>query len=730
VPPALLANRYTLLDKLGEGGMGAVYRAHDRLTGENVALKQVLSSELAERARLTLAQEFRTLASLRHPHIIPVLDYGFDARRLPYFTMPILEGAHPITEHAAGQDFHAKAALLAAVLQALAYLHRRGIIHRDLKPANVLVGANDTVRVLDFGLAHSLANPADDGVTGTIAYMSPEILRKQPANAQTDLFSAGIIAAELFSGRHPYGANPRGILFNILNGNPNLSGVPDPLREVLTSWLDPDPQNRPPDAETALRQLAQATPLRLPAETAEIRAGFLQASQFIGRAAELKKLLAALDSAFLGRGSCWLVGGESGVGKSRLLDELRTWALVRGALVLRGNAVETGGLPYQMWREPMRRIALSVPLNDMEAGVLQPLVPDLEKLLDRPIPDLPEAPGRQGQRRLAFTIAEIFKRHITTHKQPILLLCEDLQWADESLAPLKQLNVYMNQLPLVFVGDYRSEEMPALPAELPWMHTLRLERLPPDSIASLAVSMLGEQGGQKPLVERLTRETEGNVFFLIEVVRALAEEAGSLSQVTELTLPAHIFSGGMERIIQRRLGRVPAWGRALLELAAVAGRQLDAPLLHSLVQTHGGLLPPETSLDAWLVACGRAAVLEVQEDQWRFAHDKLRAALLANLDLAQLPLLHRRVAQALEAVHPGDDAYAAPLADHWHAAGEAARAADYALTAAAQMHAAGESHPALALLERALTRLVRPEDAPRQAALRRLAADIRRALGN
>ena len=159
-----IGGRYVLEQKLGEGGMGAVYRATDRLTQETVALKQVsipgeklqfaaqASNGKSDSFRLALAQEFKTLASLRHPHIISVLDYGFDNARQPYLTMELLENAPTLIEAGRDRPLSYQIELLVQLLQALAYLHRRGIIHRDLKPDNVLV-IDGQVKVLDFGLA-------------------------------------------------------------------------------------------------------------------------------------------------------------------------------------------------------------------------------------------------------------------------------------------------------------------------------------------------------------------------------------------------------------------------------------------------------------------------------------------------------------------------------------------------------------------------------------------------
>src|SRR5215207_4709975 len=141
-----IGKRYRILNEIGGGGMGKVYRALDRLTNNIVALKQVSISgslldslDIGTDFRLALAQEFRVLSSLHHPNIISVLDYGFDQERRPYFTMEFLNNAKSIVDFTEHLPLKEKLHLWIQLLQALAYLHRRGIIHRDLKPDNVMV---------------------------------------------------------------------------------------------------------------------------------------------------------------------------------------------------------------------------------------------------------------------------------------------------------------------------------------------------------------------------------------------------------------------------------------------------------------------------------------------------------------------------------------------------------------------------------------------------------------
>ena len=783
-----IANRYELIEQLGSGGMGAVYLAHDLLTGERVALKRVRtqasdSLDQSINYRMALAQEFSVLASLRHPYIVGVRDYGFDADRQPYVTMELVSEARDLFAAAYPRTLEEKIQFLIQLLQALAYLHRRRVLHRDLKPANVLVTAQDIVKVVDFGLATEPEKA--EGVLGTLSYIAPEVLLEENATEASDLYAVGVMAYELFTGKHPFDSpDVRQFINNILTTNPDLSpldrlsttaqsaGEPNPtllkedmptrieiaddiededtqifnvnmtnitdideeqtqgfnldidtpgeqtqafeldlrgpdegtqqfeidlndrenfadtlgdlrhitdefnfnLDEVLTFTHDASfqaivgkllakvPEYRYHDAYTVIKDLSVALGQEVPEESTAIRQSFLEAATFVGRETEIARLDDALTLAIQETGSSWLIGGESGVGKSRLLNELRTRALVQGVTVLRGQGVFGGGLPYQLWREPVRRLLLAVDVTDTEGSVLKDIILDIERLEGRHFPDAVELSGTKYHERLMGAIVSMFQRN----KQPMLLLVEDLQWSAESLDVLRLLNSNVWQLPLMIVGSYSHDERPTLPDELPQMESIRLERFNQDEITALSASMLGEAGEQPRIIERLQHETEGNAYFLVEVVRALAEEAGRLSHVGHMSLPADVIAGGVQTVIQRRLARVPDDYRALLRLAAVSGRELDLSVLRSLAGT--------VALDDWLTICANSAVLERQDENWRFAHEKMRQVILSNIADDELPDSHAQVATAIEQTYPDDLAdHAVSLVQHWHNAGNTAK---------------------------------------------------------
>lgn len=714
----LVANRYERLSQLGTGAMGVVYHVRDRLTHTELALKQVKvdaeflaagsDHDTASESRIALANEFQMLASLRHPNIVSVQDYGFDAQRQPFFTMTLLHEPQTLLEAAQDSSLETQANLLIQLLQSLSYVHRRGIMHRDLKPNNVLV-RDQHVYVLDFGLATRRDGGDPEQTAGTLAYMAPEVLVGNPPAEAADLYAVGVIAYEMFSGHYPYNSdNPTSLIQDILQTPvplDNLKIAPE-LRALLGRLLAKDPADRYTDANAVIRDLCAALTLPPPAESVEIRESFLQAATFVGREEERHTLENAVKQLVSEQtGSAFLIGGESGIGKSRLLNEISTRALVNGVMVLRGQMTSEGGLSYEMWRDALRRLALMVEIDQADAMILKTILPDLPELLSMTIPDLKDTTDLQ--KRLLLAIEHVLRDALA--QRSILIVFEDLHWATESLTALETLAPLVDELPLMILGSYRNDERPDMPDMLPDIPVITLERLQATEIEQLSRSMLGQSGQQEGVVDLIQRETEGNVFFIVEVVRALAEEAGSLNQIGKATLPGSVFAGGVQRIVQRRLERVPSWGQRPLRLAAVAGRQLDLDLLrHAL---------PDVDVDHWLTICSNAAVFDVHDAQWRFAHDKLRETVLADLIPAEKPAFHRAIAEAIEVVYSGYlDDYAPILVYHWAEAGDEQKEAAYLTRAADAMYERNEYHEMKRLYERALElEAHKQDDHPRKA---------------
>ncbi len=720
------AGRYQLHEELGAGGAGIVYRTTDRLTGKIVAIKRVKhlppqgpdispSTSRNIHRHLSMAHEFHMLASLRHPNIISVLDYGFATlagviEQQPFFTMDYLEGAQTIIEAGVEKPIEIQIDLLIQTLQALDYLHHRGILHRDLKPENALV-VDGKVKLLDFGLAVSREEAR--GSSGTLGYMAPEIMQAKEATEAADLYSIGVIAYQIFAGIHPFHASiSKRSVMEVLFKSPDFQSlsVDAPIIEVLKRLLAKKPEERYPSVRETIYALSAAAQRPPPQETLEIREGIFQAAQFVGREEELAQLYNALAKAGGSRaryqGAGWLVGGGSGVGKSRLLSELRIMALANGTPVLTGQSFPEWSGPYAAWHNVLRWICLLSKPNEEEVSVLSGVLPDLDKLLkyQNGIPEAPRLDAKAAQIRLRVVVANLLRR-LTFYRaqpQPMLILLEDIHWAEsESIALLEHIVKIAENLPLLIVASYQTEEAPTLPQQLSKMHHLPLGRLKKRAVSKLLVSMLGTIGKQQEVLDFLFQETEGNAFFLVEAMRALVDEAGHRDKVGATPLPKTIAASGIQAVLTRRLQHIPAKARLPLKFAAVTGRQIDTNLLRHRF--------PTVHLENWLAANANAVVLQVFDGVWTFSHEKLRQKLLKNLSAERTCQLHQQVAEAIEAVYPDAPEHIPSLAFHWKHAQNTEKELLYLVRANKQAYDVSAYRKALTYADRALTLTAKPE---------------------
>lgn len=200
---------YSVIGEIGRGGMATVYRARQVMLDREVALKVLMPALAAEPANAQrFLQEARMLASLEHPHIVPVFDVGVTPDGSHYFSMQLLENGDFAArlERGVGQDELVR--VLGAVADALAYAHARGYVHRDVTPANILFDADDKPRLTDFGIARAMA--ASSRITasglsvGTSHYMSPEQARGAEVDPRSDIYSLGVLCYEALTGKPPF----------------------------------------------------------------------------------------------------------------------------------------------------------------------------------------------------------------------------------------------------------------------------------------------------------------------------------------------------------------------------------------------------------------------------------------------------------------------------------------------------------------------------------------------
>jgi len=226
----VLGNRYRLIELLGSGGMATIYRANDTGLGRDVALKLLRTEYLRDpEFSSRFRQEAQAAASLSHPNVVTVYDYGEDPSG-PYIVMELIDGEDlaTILRRSGTLPPRQVARIGSAVARALAAAHARGLVHRDVKPGNVLIGRDGQVKVVDFGIARAIAEAQVTlpGTTlGSVHYFSPEQARGEPATSASDIYSLGIVLYEMLTGSRPWeGDSAASVALARLSGP-----IPDPM---------------------------------------------------------------------------------------------------------------------------------------------------------------------------------------------------------------------------------------------------------------------------------------------------------------------------------------------------------------------------------------------------------------------------------------------------------------------------------------------------------------------
>jgi eukaryotic-like serine/threonine-protein kinase len=263
----MVGGRYRLGHPLGHGGMATVHLARDETLGRDVAIKR-LSEALSgdEVFRERFMREARTAAGLSHPNIVGIFDVG-EEDGVPYIVMECVEGrtlAELLAENSP-LDPDRTVDLILQACAGLEHAHSAGLVHRDVKPQNLLVREDDTLKIVDFGIAR----PVDGTqltlagtILGTAAYLAPEQALGERVTAAADLYSLGAVTYELLSGRPPYEFESLAELpVKQREGPPPpIDGVSEELQDVLRRCLAPDPADRPASAAGLAHELAQASP--------------------------------------------------------------------------------------------------------------------------------------------------------------------------------------------------------------------------------------------------------------------------------------------------------------------------------------------------------------------------------------------------------------------------------------------------------------------------------------
>jgi len=693
VIPLDARSRYRIEEILGKGSSGIVRAAHDRLLNRPVTLKLLTSVADDPAAARELLDAAFYLARLAHPNIASTYDAGY-LGETPYVALQPAIGS-PLS----ADDSLPLTDLLDAMEQvasALSYAHQHEILHGDVRPANIFVGDDGVVQIVGFTLVPLRIGP-DIGLKDA-AYLPPELALGHPPDHRADLYSLGVTLYELAVGHLPFtGQTPLAIISQHVDASPApphsfRPDLPPDLEAVIMRLLAKRPQDRfasAKDVGTELERIrhqleGQALIEQAAGPVGEAAGAALldriSRGRLIGRERELEELKAHWQRAVEGQPHLILLSGEPGIGKTRLARELMVYARLQGGAVLWGRCYEQEvAVPYRPFTDAFRDYLADQPAETLRrqvgasAAELARLVPALREKLGAVAPNPPLSPHEQRLR--LFDHVAAFLRTVA-QERPVLLFIDDLHWADEaSLLLLQHLTRHVYDVPFLILGAYREAELTRkhpLQKVLVELNQERLTtRLPLPRLDRQAVEdmiqIMCDTEIVSSLIDAIYQETEGNPFFVEEVVKTLIEEGGlrpdqvpcSDPDLRTLRIPQSIRA-----TISRRLEQVSPESAQLLTQAAVIGRRFSLDVL--LAATN---LDEDVALDAVDEAVARQLIQPPRPGSgqtYAFQHTLIAQTLYEELNVRRRARVHGRVGRAIESVYSEElDDWVEELAHHF-----------------------------------------------------------------
>jgi hypothetical protein len=654
-PRALISGRYQILEELGRGGMGAVFRARDETTGRIVALKTLEHAD----ARLTnlFEREYHTLASLKHPRVIEVYDFGISEQGRRFYTMELLSGDDLLA--LAPFPFKEACAHLRDVATSLALLHARRLLHRDVSPRNVRLDAQSRAKLLDFGALGNFGLARE--IVGTPPCMAPEAVQRLPLDQRSDLFSLGATLYFALTKSVPFAIRRIDDVEAAHCTPPTppsklVPDIPPALDQLVLSLLSLDPLGRPSSAAEVIDRLGaiaglDAEPLTGLAES------HLLSSALIGREREKNQLNQHVARALRGAGSVVIIDGASGMGRTRLASELSIDARIAGVTTLRIDALanpEPGGA--------MRALARALlEVAPVEASAALPkhvaiLGHAFEELKTRARPGgaavpLPKEPAERKARIQQAFLAWLLD---VCEQRALVLVIDDAHAVDaDSAGALVLIAHAATRARLVLaVTQERDAVAPAAIQQLTRVAArIRLRSLDREDIDRLIASVFGDVPHRARLAHWLVTAGRGNPGQSLELLKHLVDRGviryGGGAWVLPSELPVHELPSGVEEAMLARLATLGPEALVLSRMFALYRGALPLRICLKLSPSHS---------DAQIVnALDQLVANELlvrSEDAYRFGQEATRARLLSGLAADELRVLHAAIASAFMQTRP------------------------------------------------------------------------------
>lgn len=709
----LIDERYFVKRTLGQGGMGSVYLVEDLQTGRSLALKQMRSDRANPKSLSTLKNEFLSLAPLKHPNIARVYNFGFDqSTEEYYFTSEFVEGTQLLKatrnfDLSTAEDLKRVIDLMVGVLRALEFVHSRGFVHGDLKPENILVEREGVIateenaeldlshalKVIDFGLTKKEKEFGDKRVFGTSYYVAPETILGSQIDRRTDLYSIGIVFYQLLTRMLPFvGDSNLVILKEHLEVRPRplhevVSAVPWRLSKIILRLVEKKPAERYESAAEVIRALNEDLSLEVSLETPTTMRSYINSTRCIGRDDELRELFSFFHSVvrfsamggeedvempplqmreddeaveFFGppRGHFFLIRGEQGIGKKRLIREFRGFVEVRGASFFDFEidetlAAENGNLRRVLEFLSSAFAAESRKLreNGSRAELVSKSLRDVLDCFEGSLDD-------QVVEKLSPGIVQAFKA------VPLVLSFNGLHLAEDALLNFLRSLVSaivgaQDEKPQVLIlAAARDEELEAdafrrllLSVELrSHFREIVLERLSLEDVEKLLETMFGRRQFSPVFTKRVFEESDGNP----EVVHEILDYFISKNQLKRDfncwlytgDIAREVIPGKVRTALREKIQSLEPESMRLGLAFAFLGNSCELEFAIRMAEIPSGKI-----LESLLTLKRQGLLREDGEgstDRFSFTHRSARELFLQQVSTDECALMHLRAGMLLE----------------------------------------------------------------------------------
>ena len=691
-PASFQNGRYSVIKKLGEGGKGIVYKCMDNSLNRIVALKLIKGSVQDSDFFARIKRESQTTARLSHPNIVAIYDINSEGKNF-YLVMEFVDGSgldSIISRNQTGMKLSEFMGYSIEISKALNYAHSMGVLHRDIKPENIMITKEGVPKLTDFGLAKSMDSPSltsQGTIIGTPAYISPESALTKESDARSDLYSLGCVMYEMVTGVKPFQSNDTlKLVYSQIHDVPKAASkvnpsIPASLEAVIMKLLRKNPDERFQSSSELLEALKSIQPvinnLKAKNETTGERQATPQRSSsssslsrrmmgLVGRESEIEFLETLVNSIKISEGRMAMLMGSSGVGKTRLVEELRNYSALQDVRVMSVRCREDRkNVPNYLLSDLLREYLYLAPPQEIYKifgdyiDLAFKLVPELSSRIDETSQNT-RFSSEDARLRFFDGTLEIIKN--ISKEGAIVCVFEDVQYADESsLAVLDHLSEFLNNLPVLILltssepaeDSFLSDIIGKLSRDK-LMEVLRIVNLDKDNTASMIAGFVGANRNQisNKLVDFVYSKAGGNPFFIEEILKLMIENKNvfrmddgrwDITQVEEIEVPSSIRS-----MIKSKTKNLEENAKNLLGVASIIGEEFDIEVL----QRASGIENEDSFFDLLEKLLKEKIILEVKgrlgHSLMGFSDPQIRSYFYTELSMIMKKRYHLRVAEILE----------------------------------------------------------------------------------